>query len=155
MPAQILIVDDNAALTVLRHYDSATVVKGFVGGAPKTGWVVGYSLLERIHYLLVAGFDVFGNVGHQLTTRMYMDFLRMEGEYNFLLLLPPARRRQLGRLCTGTGAPARGTRRSVLLGHAFRRRARPADDARASPGGRGVQARRCAADHAIDADRPA
>jgi hypothetical protein len=87
--------NDNAALTVVRHYDSATVVKGFVGGPPKTSWVVGYSLLERIHYLLVAGFDVFGNVGHQLTTRMYMDFLRMEGEYNFLLLLPPERRRQL------------------------------------------------------------
>ncbi|HEX6240317.1 MAG TPA: fatty acid cis/trans isomerase, partial [Polyangiales bacterium] len=87
--------NDNAALTVLRHYDSATVVKGFVGAPPKTGWIVGYALLERIHYLLVAGFDVFGNVGHQLTTRMYMDFLRMEAEYNFLLLLPPARRKQL------------------------------------------------------------
>jgi hypothetical protein len=87
--------NDNAALTVLRHFDSATVVKGFVGGPPKTAWVVGYALLERIHYLLVAGFDVFGNVGHQLTTRMYMDFLRMEGEYNFLLLLPPERRRAL------------------------------------------------------------
>jgi hypothetical protein len=87
--------NDNAALTVLRHYDSATVVKGFVGEPPKTGWVVGYALLERIHYLLVAGFDVFGNVAHQLTTRMYMDFLRMEAEYNFLLLLPPARRKEL------------------------------------------------------------
>jgi hypothetical protein len=41
-----------------------------------------------MHYLLVAGFDVFGNVGHQLMTRMYMDFLRMEGEMNFLALLP-------------------------------------------------------------------
>jgi Fatty acid cis/trans isomerase (CTI) len=87
--------NDNAALTVLRHFDSATVVKGFVGGPPKTAWVVGYALLERIHYLLVAGFDVFGNVGHQLTTRLYMDFLRMEGEHNFLLLVPPARRHQL------------------------------------------------------------
>jgi hypothetical protein len=87
--------NDNAALTVLRHHDSATVVKGLVGGPPKTAWVVGYALLERIHYLLVAGFDVFGNVGHQLTTRMYMDFLRMEGEYNFLLLLPPKRRHEL------------------------------------------------------------
>ena len=34
-----------------------------------------------------------GNVGHQLTTRLYMDFLRMEGESNFLALLPRARRR--------------------------------------------------------------
>jgi hypothetical protein len=44
--------------------------------------------LERIHYLLVAGFDVYGNVSHQLLTRLYMDFLRMEGESNFLSLLP-------------------------------------------------------------------
>jgi hypothetical protein len=85
----------NAALTVMRHFDSATVVKGFVGSAPKTAWVVGYALFERIHYLLVAGFDVFGNVGHQLDTRMYMDFLRMEGEHNFLALLPERRRRAL------------------------------------------------------------
>jgi Fatty acid cis/trans isomerase (CTI) len=52
-------------------------------------------LFERIHYLLVAGFDVFGNVGHQLMTRLYMDFLRMEGESNLLALLPQARRRPL------------------------------------------------------------
>lgn len=78
----------NAALTIFRHFDSATVTKGFVGDLPKTAWVIGYPLLERIHYLLVAGFDVYGNVGHQLVTRLYMDFLRMEGEYNFLLLMP-------------------------------------------------------------------
>jgi hypothetical protein len=78
----------NAALTVLRHFDSATVVQGFVGERPQTAWLVGYPLLERIHYLLVAGYDVYGNVGHQLTTRLYMDFLRMEGESNFLALLP-------------------------------------------------------------------
>jgi hypothetical protein len=78
----------NAALTVMRHFDSATVAQGFVGEPPKTAWVVGYSLLERIHYLLVAGYDVYGNVGHQLMTRMYMDFLRMEGESNFLEFLP-------------------------------------------------------------------
>lgn len=85
--------NSNAALTVLRHFDSATVVKGFVGGDPKTAWVVGYALFERIHYLLVAGFDVFGNVGHQLHSRMYMDFLRMEAESNFLSFLPRASRR--------------------------------------------------------------
>jgi Fatty acid cis/trans isomerase (CTI) len=85
----------NAALTVMRHFDSATVVKGLVGGDPKTAWVVGYDLLERIHYLLVAGYDVFGNIGHQLQSRMYMDFLRMEGEYNFLTFLPKARRKPL------------------------------------------------------------
>lgn len=78
----------NAALTVFRHFDSATVVKGMVGEAPKTAWLIGYPLLERIHYLLVSGFDVYGNVSHQLLTRLYMDFLRMEGEFNFLMLLP-------------------------------------------------------------------
>jgi len=78
----------NAALTIFRHFDSATVVKGNIGLPPKTAWLIDYSLLERIHYLLVAGFDVYGNAGHQLHTRLYMDFLRMEGEYNFLTLLP-------------------------------------------------------------------
>jgi hypothetical protein len=66
-----------------------------VGQPPKTAWVINYSLLERIHYLLVAGFDVYGNAGHQLHTRLYMDFLRMEGEHNFLSLLPPESRNQL------------------------------------------------------------
>lgn len=84
--------NDNATLTIFRHFDSASVVKGFVGQYPKTAWVIDYSLLERIHYLLVAGFDVYGNVGHQLETRLYMDFLRMEGEQNFLFFLPPEER---------------------------------------------------------------
>lgn len=82
----------NAALTVFRHFDSASVVTGLVGDVPKTGWVIGYPLLERIHYLLVAGFDVYGNVGHQLLSRLYMDFMRMEGESNFLDFLPLAQR---------------------------------------------------------------
>ncbi|WP_198596886.1 fatty acid cis/trans isomerase, partial [Vibrio sp. 10N.261.52.A1] len=78
----------NAALTVFRHFDSASVVQGLVGPQPKTAWILDYALLERIHYLLVAGFDVYGNFGHQLITRMFMDFLRLEGESNFLTLLP-------------------------------------------------------------------
>lgn len=82
----------NAALTIFRHENSASVVKGFVGQQPNTAWVIDYSLLERIHYLLVAGYDVFGNVAHQLETRLYMDFLRMEGEQNFLFFLPPDER---------------------------------------------------------------
>jgi hypothetical protein len=85
--------NDNAALTVFRHYDSASVVKGMVGDPPKTAWVIGYPLLERIHYLLVANFDVYGNIGHQLNSRLYMDFLRMEGEFNFLMFLPRAQRK--------------------------------------------------------------
>lgn len=80
--------NDNSALTIFRHFDSATVEKGMLGGYPKTAWVLTYVDLERIHYLLVAGYDVYGNVGHQLLSRLYMDFLRMQGESNFLLLLP-------------------------------------------------------------------
>jgi hypothetical protein len=86
--------NNNAALTIFRHFDAATVVRGNIGKPPKTAWLIDYSLLERIHYLLVAGFDVYGNVGHQLNTRLYMDFLRMEGEYNFLTLLPGDARQQ-------------------------------------------------------------
>lgn len=85
-------VNENAALTVYRHYDSATVLKGFVGEIPKTGWVMDYPLLERVHYLLVAGFNVYGKVGHQLSTRLYMDFLRFESELQFLTFLPPEKR---------------------------------------------------------------
>lgn len=84
----------NAALTVFRHFDSASVVQGLVGEQPKTAWVLDYALLERIHYLLVAGFDVYGNFGHQLITRMFMDFLRLEGESNFIALLPADMRHQ-------------------------------------------------------------
>ncbi|MEO2269054.1 fatty acid cis/trans isomerase [Pseudoalteromonas sp. YIC-656] len=87
--------NNNAALTIFRHFNSATVVKGWVGEQPKTAWILDYSLFERIHYLLVAGFDVYGNVGHQLITRLYMDFLRMEGEDNFLSLLPQQERTAL------------------------------------------------------------
>ncbi|WP_158967218.1 fatty acid cis/trans isomerase [Paraglaciecola sp. L3A3] len=86
--------NDNATLTVFRHFDNATVIKGLVGKPPKTAWVIDYALLERIHYLLVAGFDVYGNYGHQLMTRLYMDFLRIEGESNFLAFMPPNSRHQ-------------------------------------------------------------
>jgi len=81
--------NDNASLTIFRHNDSATVVKGLVGRSPKTAWVIDYGLLEKIHYLLVAGYDVFDNVDHQILSRLFMDFLRMEGELAFLYMLPP------------------------------------------------------------------
>lgn len=87
--------NQNAALTIFRHSDSASVVKGLQGDQPQTAWVLTYPLLERIHYLLVAGYDVYGNVGHQLNSRIYMDFLRMEGEFNFLALLPQAQREKV------------------------------------------------------------
>ena len=87
--------NENASLTIFRHFDTASVVKGMVGNTPKTAWVLNYPLMERIHYLLVAGFDVYGGVSHQLESRLYMDFLRMEGENNFLLFLPPEKRTEL------------------------------------------------------------
>tara|TARA_R110002094_G_C4919447_1_gene211488 strand:- start:104 stop:2512 length:2409 start_codon:yes stop_codon:yes gene_type:complete len=85
----------NAALTVFRHLDSASVNNGWLGDYPETAWLLDYSSLERIHYLLVAGYDVYGNVGHQLNTRLYMDFLRTEGENLFLTFLPVKKRHQL------------------------------------------------------------
>jgi hypothetical protein len=83
----------NAALTVFRHYDSASVVQGLVGTPPQTAWLIDYPILERIHYLLVAGFDVYGTASHQAMTRMYMDFLRMESEMNFIGFLPQETRK--------------------------------------------------------------
>jgi len=77
-----------ATLTVFRHFDSASVLRGLIGERPQTAMVFGYPLFERMHYLLLAGFDIYGNISHQLATRLYMDFLRMEGELDFLALLP-------------------------------------------------------------------
>ena len=79
---------DAPALTIYRHFDSATVHKGFLGNLPRTLWVIDFSQLERIYYSLVAGFDVFGDMSHQLNVRRYMDYLRIEGELNFLEFLP-------------------------------------------------------------------
>jgi len=85
----------NAALTIFRHFDDASVTFGWQGNYPETAWLVDYNTLERIHYLLVAGFDVYGNVGHQVDTRLYMDILRGEAENYFLAFLPVAKRHQL------------------------------------------------------------
>ncbi len=52
-----------ATLTVPRY------TRGRLGNLPKTLWVLDYPLLERIYYALVAGFDIYGTTGHQLTTR--------------------------------------------------------------------------------------
>jgi hypothetical protein len=90
-------VNESAALTVYRHYDSATVLKGFVGEVPKTAWIMDYPIFERIHYLLVAGFNVYGTAGHQLSTRLYMDFLRIESELQFLAFLPSNKRFEIHR----------------------------------------------------------
>jgi hypothetical protein len=79
---------DMPALTMYRHFDSASVHKGVIGDLPRTAWVIDYAQFERIYYALVAGFDVFGNLSHQVNVRRYMDYLRMEGELNFLQFMP-------------------------------------------------------------------
>lgn len=88
-------INQNATLTVFRHFDSATVVKGLIGDTPLTGWIIDYPIFERIHYLLVAGFNVYGNVDHQLAARKYMDFLRMDGENNLLRFMPADQRKKM------------------------------------------------------------
>lgn len=85
----------NASLTVFRHFDSGSVSYGLVGSEPETTWVIDFPLLERIHYLLVADFNIYGNVSHRMGTRIYMDFLRMEGEDSFLAFLPVNRRKEI------------------------------------------------------------
>jgi len=62
---------------------------------PRTMWVIDYPQLERIYYSLVAGYDVFGNISHQTNIRRYMDFLRIEGEFNFLKFMPKESRLEL------------------------------------------------------------
>jgi hypothetical protein len=82
----------NARLTVFRNFDNATVVKGFQGQIPKTAWIMDYPIFERIYYDLVAGFDIYGNLVHQVSTRLYMDHLRMQSENLFLNFLPADQR---------------------------------------------------------------
>jgi hypothetical protein len=85
----------NALLTVFRHFDNAVVMKGAVGDLSKTLFVLDYPLIERLIYNLVVNYDVFGNIGHQSLTRLYMDMIRMEGEELFLSFLPPSQRKGL------------------------------------------------------------
>jgi hypothetical protein len=89
------VASDTPALTVYRHFESASVHRGLLGNLPKTMWVIDYPLLERIYYALVAGFDVYGTVGHQLALRNYMDALRVEGESYFLDFMPPSQRQEI------------------------------------------------------------
>ena len=84
----------NSALTVFRHLDSASVHYGLLGDEPETAWILDYPVFERLHYLLVAGYNTFGTLGHQASARLYMDFLRMEGEDNFLFFLPVEKRKK-------------------------------------------------------------
>lgn len=87
--------DNDAILTIYRHFDSASVHKGALGNMPRTMWIIDYPLLERLYYSLVAGFDVFGNTQHKVLVRKYMDRLRIEGESNFLEYLPKNSRKEI------------------------------------------------------------
>jgi len=80
--------NDNALLSIFRHFDSASVNKGLIGEIPQTLWLFDYPLLERTYYQLVVNFDVFGNVSHQAQTRLYFDLIRNGAELNFLRLMP-------------------------------------------------------------------
>lgn len=80
--------NDNALLTIFRHFDSASVSKGLIGEVPQTMWLFDYPLLERTYYQLAVNFDVFGNVSHQAQTRLYFDLIRNGAEQNFLRLMP-------------------------------------------------------------------
>ncbi|WP_397453899.1 fatty acid cis/trans isomerase [Pseudomonas sp. NA-150] len=80
--------NDNAMLSIFRHFDSASVNKGLVGEVPQTMWLFDFPLLERTYYQLAVNFDVFGNVAHQAQTRLYFDVIRTGAEVNFLRLMP-------------------------------------------------------------------
>lgn len=80
--------NENSVLTVLRHNDNSYVLKGPRGDAAHSAYVLDYGLFERLVYNLVVGFDVYGNITHQLHTRVYMGMIRMEGENNFLDFFP-------------------------------------------------------------------
>jgi len=80
--------NDNALLSIFRHFDSASVTKGLIGEVPQTMWLFDFPLLERTYYQLAVNFDVFGNVSHQAQTRLYFDLIRNGAEQNFLRLMP-------------------------------------------------------------------
>ena len=80
---------------MFRHFGSATVTKGFIGDTPLTAWFIDYPIFERLHYLLVAGFNVYGTAGHLLASRTYMDILRQDAESNFLRLMPAQQRQAI------------------------------------------------------------
>jgi hypothetical protein len=85
----------SALLTVFRHFDNAAVTRGAAGDLSKTLFVLDYPLFERLVYNLVVNYDVFGNIGHQSLTRLYMDMIRMEAEELLLDFLPASQRPKL------------------------------------------------------------
>lgn len=82
----------NSTLTVYRHFDSASVSRGALGQQPKTYWVMDYLIFEDIYYNLVANYDVFGNVIHQVFTRHHMATSRINSQDLFISLMPKDQR---------------------------------------------------------------
>lgn len=82
----------NSALTVYRHFNSADVLFGHQGATPQTVWVLDYQIFEDIYYNLVAGYNLFGPILHQMNTRLYMELSRITSEDMFLSFLPKKER---------------------------------------------------------------
>lgn len=78
----------NAILTIFRHNDSASIVRGPLGDLSKTAFVMDYSTFERMAYDLVINFDAFGSFGHMILTRTYMNLIRSDAEDNYLSFFP-------------------------------------------------------------------
>lgn len=101
----------NASLTIYRHFDSADVLFGARGEVPKTVWLMDYQIFEDIYYNLVAGYNLFGPMNHQLNTRLYMELSRITSEDMFINLLPQQQREAL-RLAWSQESPE--TRKTVV-----------------------------------------
>lgn len=85
----------NSVITVMRHYDSAHVMKGMQGRTPKTVWVLDYHVFESIYYNLTAGYNMFGPVLHQVNSRLFMEISRIASEDLFLSFLATDKRKSL------------------------------------------------------------
>jgi hypothetical protein len=82
----------NAALTVYRHDDSASVSRGAIGEPPKTMWMLDYPIFEDIYYNLVGTYDVYSPIVHSLKSRLHMDASRFNSQDMFLAFLPRSMR---------------------------------------------------------------
>ncbi len=85
----------DALQTIFRHHNNAAIQTGLLGATPKTIWVMDYALFERSYYVLVANFNVFGNLPHQTLTRLYFDLIRNGAEQNFLRFMPAEKRQAM------------------------------------------------------------
>jgi hypothetical protein len=82
-------INPNAALTIFRHFDGASVHNGLLGANPRSVNVFDYAIFERVYYTFAAEYNVFGSIRHNLSTREYADVLRREGEDLFLSFFSP------------------------------------------------------------------